>query len=204
MRGRYYWSLKRNRENIQIAIKFFDEAISLDPSYAAAYAGRADCYALTTNVLYGPIKTSEANPESDLRCAESDRNRFRYWPRPNTSMGMIHLRYDWDWQEAEKEFKLALELNPNYAPAHFWYSNLLVVTRRFDEALREAAAGKSQDPYSHVSAVNYARVSVYMRDALTKQRNRFNRYSLKIRTTFRRCTYSVWSRFNKAIMQVQL
>jgi tetratricopeptide (TPR) repeat protein len=162
MRGRYYWTLKRDRENIQIAIKFFDEAISLDPSYAAAYAGRAECYALTTNVLYGPIKTSEAIQKAtyDARKAlEID----PLLAEAHTSMGVIHLRYDWDWQEAEKEFKLALELNPNYAPAHFWYSNLLIATRRFDEALREAAAGKSLDPYSNVSAVNYARVLYYAR-----------------------------------------
>ena len=162
MRGRYYWSLKRDRENIQTAIKFFDQAISLDPSFAQAYAGRADCYVLMTNVQYGPMQTSEAIEKAGYDA----RKAIEIEPllaEAHTSMGTIYLRYNWDWQQAEKEFKLALDLNPDYAPAHFWYSNLLAVTGRFDEAIREAAASKSLDPYAPVSAMNYARTLYYAR-----------------------------------------
>jgi TolB-like protein/Tfp pilus assembly protein PilF len=162
MRGRYFWSLKRDRENIQTAIKFFDQAINLDPSFAQAYSGRADCYVLMTNVLYGPMQTSEAIEKASYDA----RKALEIEPllaEAHTSMGTIYLRYNWDWQQAEKEFKLALDLNPDYAPAHFWYSNLLAVTGRSDEAIREAAAGKSLDPYSQVSAMNYARTLYYAR-----------------------------------------
>ena len=55
MKGRVHWGLKRDRENIQAAIKYFKQAVDLDPSFAQAHTGLADCYVLMTNVAYGPI-----------------------------------------------------------------------------------------------------------------------------------------------------
>ena len=49
-----------------------------------------------------------------------------------TTLGWILVHYDFDWSGAEHEFKRALELNPNYAPAHQWYgpSYLTLFERR--------------------------------------------------------------------------
>jgi tetratricopeptide (TPR) repeat protein len=84
-------------------------------------------------------------------------------PEAHTSMGMIKLKYDWEWQEAERQFKLALELNPEYAPAHYGYASLLVVMGRFDEALQQSEVARSLDPYSPLSIMNYGRVLYYAR-----------------------------------------
>jgi len=43
--------------------------------------------------------------------------------------------YEWDWFCAEREYKLALELNPNYATAHHWYGEYLAIVGRFEEAI---------------------------------------------------------------------
>jgi serine/threonine-protein kinase len=56
--------------------------------------------------------------------------------------------YDWNWAGAEKEFQRAIELNPNYAAAHYHYSYLLSEQGRFDEAIREATEALSRDPMS--------------------------------------------------------
>jgi len=37
-------------------------------------------------------------------------------------MGMISFYYEWNWRQAENEFRRSIELNPNYALAHHWYS----------------------------------------------------------------------------------
>ena len=51
--------------------------------------------------------------------------------------------------EAEKEFKRAIALNPNYATAHHWFGNaLLVALGRFDEAIRENQRAVELDPLS--------------------------------------------------------
>jgi adenylate cyclase len=60
----------------------------------------------------------------------------------------VKLSYDWDFKGAEECFKRALELNPNHALAHSFYSNYLATQGRFDEAIREAKIGRSLDPLS--------------------------------------------------------
>lgn len=162
MRGRYFWSLKRDRENIQTAIGYFDQAISLDPSFAKAYAGRADCYVLMTSVLYGPLTTREAMNKASYDARQAI-DIDPSLAEAHTSMGSIKLRYDWDWQQAEKEFELAIELNPDYAPARYWYTNLLVVRGRFDEAVQQSEIARSLDPYSRLSEMNYGRALYYSR-----------------------------------------
>ncbi|MBV8857867.1 MAG: protein kinase [Acidobacteria bacterium] len=162
MLGRNVWSLKRNGENTQEAIRLFEQAVAADPTFARAYSGLADCYAMSDNILYGPIRTSEAM------------NKARYNARmalelddslaeAHTSMGLVRLRYDWDWAEAEREFKRAIELNPEYAQAHFWYTSVLAARGRFDEAIRESEAARALDPYSAFADQNYARALYYAR-----------------------------------------
>jgi TolB-like protein len=47
LQGRYYWN-QRNEEAERKALAYFQQAIAIDPDYAAAYAGIADCYAVLT------------------------------------------------------------------------------------------------------------------------------------------------------------
>jgi serine/threonine-protein kinase len=160
MHGRHYWSLKRDRNSIQAAIRFFDRAIELDPVFAKAYTGRADCYLLMSNVLYGPLSTKDAMDKAryDARQAlEIDPSL----PEAHTSMGSIRFKYDWQWQQAEEEFKRAIELDPEYAPAHYEYANLLAVLKRFDEAIKQSEIAKELDPYSPLADMNYGRALYY-------------------------------------------
>lgn len=162
MRGRRYWSLKRDRENIQAAIELFDRAIELDPAFAKAYTGLADSYVLMSNVAYGPMRTKEAMDKARWaarQALEIDESL----PEAHTSMGVIKFRYDWEWEQSEQLFRRAIVLDPEYAPAHYWYSNLLAVSGRFEEALRESETAKALDPYSPVSAMNYGRMLYYAR-----------------------------------------
>jgi tetratricopeptide (TPR) repeat protein len=78
-------------------------------------------------------------------------------PEAHTSLGVVSLRYDWDWQAAENSFKRAIELKPDYAPAHYWYSQLLLVTGKPKEAVAESEKAKKLDPFSGPSVMNYCR-----------------------------------------------
>src|SRR5262249_48718556 len=53
LKGRFFWN-KRNRDSFKSAIKYFEEAIGLEPNYAEAYAGLADTLALYTNAEHLP------------------------------------------------------------------------------------------------------------------------------------------------------
>jgi tetratricopeptide (TPR) repeat protein len=66
----------------------------------------------------------------------------------HASMGHILHNYDWDFDGAEREFKRGIELNPNYATAHHWYSHYLMQVGRTEESLQEAKLAKELDPLS--------------------------------------------------------
>lgn len=161
MRGRDLWSV-RNKENIQKAVEFFEQAVKLDPAFAEAYAGLADSYMLLNLVSYGSQPTSVVMDKARFNV-----NRALYINDTlcdaHTSLATIKMRYDWDWYEAEREFKLAIALNPDYAPARYGYSNFLAVMGRFDESIRESEAAKSLDPYSPLAVMNYGRALYFAR-----------------------------------------
>ncbi len=73
------------------------------------------------------------------------------------------MQYDWNWTEAEKAFKKAISLNPEFAPAHYWYSILLVVTRRSDEAMMESVKARDLDPFSPLTSMNLGRTLYFVR-----------------------------------------
>jgi tetratricopeptide (TPR) repeat protein len=77
-------------------------------------------------------------------------------------MAALMLHYDWTMVEmAEREFKRAIELNPNYGSARFWYSTcVLLTTQRYTEAKAEIDAAVRLDPLS--PAIRTAAASVYL------------------------------------------
>ena len=142
LKGRYYWN-KRSLEGIKKALAYFQEAIDKDPNYALAYAGMADAYSfgaldLPSNEFFPKAKAAATKAlEIDDTLAEA-----------HTALGWIEMRYDLDWSGAEKEFKRAIELNPNYATSHNWYSVELGLMGRFDEAIAEAKRAQELEPLS--------------------------------------------------------
>jgi serine/threonine-protein kinase len=161
-KGRDLWSFKRDRQKIQEAIKYFEKARDLDPAFAEAYAGLADCYALTTGTLYGPNSTKEAMEKATWnanKAIELDPTLAE----ARTSLGLVALMYQWDWEESERQFKQAIDLQPAYAPARFWYSNLLAAQKRFAESIHQGELAKSYDPYSRLADMNYGRALYYSR-----------------------------------------
>ena len=162
MRGRAEWAQRKNKDDVQRAIDYFELAVVKDPTYAKAYAGLADCYTLRNNVAYGTAGVREAMDKAGYNARKAVEAGDSL-PEAHTSLGLVKLRYEWDWAGAERELKRAIELNPDYAPAHYWYSNLLAAMRRFDESIKEAETAKSLDPYSPLSHMNYGRALYYAR-----------------------------------------
>jgi tetratricopeptide (TPR) repeat protein len=81
----------------------------------------------------------------------------------HTALGVIQLKYGWKWQEAEKEFVRAIQLNPDYSTAHFWYSQLLTVLGRMTEAVAESEKARDLDPSSPINNMNVGRAYYFAR-----------------------------------------
>jgi TolB-like protein/DNA-binding winged helix-turn-helix (wHTH) protein/Tfp pilus assembly protein PilF len=159
LKGRYYWN-KRTTQGFQQAIEYFQQAVAKDPSYARAYAGLADSYALLSGYSLAPQKAfmpkaraaAQRAVELDDRLAEA-----------HTSLALITENYDWDWQTAEKEYRRAIQLDSNYATAHHWYAEYLAFQGRFDEAFAESERARELDPLSLIIATDNGAILYFSR-----------------------------------------
>jgi len=144
LKGRFYWN-KRTPSDLQKAISLFEEAIAKDPNYAMAYTGVADSYALlTAYTTESPRQLMPKAKEAALKAIALDDNLAA----AHASLGQITAYYDYDFPTAEREYRRAIELNPNYAPAHQWLAEHLSAMRRNDEALDEIRRALELDPVS--------------------------------------------------------
>ncbi len=159
LKGQYFWN-KRTVEGFQEAISYFQQATAKDPSYARAYAGLADSYALIgTYSGTPPAEFASQARAAALRALRLDDSL----PEAHAALALIVQNHDYDWQTAEKEFKRAIELNPNYATAHHWYAEHLTWRGRFDEALRESERARQLDPLSLIIAADNGATLYYSR-----------------------------------------
>jgi len=159
LRGRFY-TYKRTPKDSQHAIVYFNQAITIDPNYALAFAGLADAYALLSS--YGGAPPVEAMPkarEAALKAVLLDNNLAE----AHAALGVILTEYDYDFAGAEREFKRAIELNPNYATAHHYYAELLSHLGRFEEAFAEYRRALEIDPLSLIINRHYGQSLFYAR-----------------------------------------
>lgn len=148
LKGRYFWN-KRNADSLNAALAYFHQAIEEDPSYAQAYSGLADTYALLGDWQYAVMTPREALPKAKaaaLKALELDKSLGE----AHTSLAFCLRSYDWDFDAAEREFQIAIELNPSYATAHHWYAWQLAIRHRYGEAIAEMNTALSLDPLSLV------------------------------------------------------
>ena len=144
LRGRYAWN-KRTQEGVAEGIRYFEEAIEVDPDYALAYTGLADSYALALDYRSVPVHEGFERAKFYARKAlELDEGLAE----AHASLAWSLFIYDWDWNGAAAQFRRSLELDPRYSTAHQWYAFLLASQGRFEEALIEAHTSQELDPGS--------------------------------------------------------
>ena len=141
LRGRFAWN-KRNQKGVSEGIRFFEQAIELDPGYALAYTGLADSYALALDYRSVPVHEGFERAKFYARKAlELDEGLAE----AHASLAWSLFIYDWDWAGAAAEFRRAIELDPRYATAHQWYGFLLSSQKRFEEAIIESHTAQELD-----------------------------------------------------------
>ena len=152
LQGRFLWN-QRTPDSLLKSINFFEQAKEKDTNYALAYIGLADSYQLLAE--YRVMPTNEAFSKARAaatKALEIDPNLAE----AHTSLAYTLAFYDWNWQEAEKQFKKAIELNPNYATARQWYSEMLLAVGRFDESYSQLRKAQELDPLSLIIQTDLA------------------------------------------------
>jgi TolB-like protein/Tfp pilus assembly protein PilF len=146
LKGRYHWN-RRSREGLPQGVKCFQAAIAEDPTYAAAYAGLADCLTgLHCYCLAGPADSGAQAKGPAIQALELQPGLGE----AHASVGWVKMWYDYDFIGAEREFERCIELNPRYATGHQWYAFYLSMMGRYEEAYAAIKRALRLDPLSIV------------------------------------------------------
>jgi serine/threonine protein kinase/TolB-like protein len=148
---------QRTGESIQKGLSYFQNAIELDPTFALAHVGVADCYTLIGGAGYGSFPRERAVDlakdaiNTALKIDETLAEAYN-------SLAYLKFRVEWDWEKAESNFKRAIELKPGYASAYEKYALYLAVLGRYDEALPLMYRASELDPLSASVSTGIGRI----------------------------------------------
>jgi TolB-like protein/Flp pilus assembly protein TadD len=147
----HHWN-QRRPEALGQAMEQATMAIELDPTFAPAHVVLADCLNLLGSIEVGVLPPKEAMPRA-RRAALGALAIDETLGAAHASLGHVRMTYDWDRKAAEASFLRAIELSPNYATAHHWYSLLLSLTGRSEASITEAELALTLDPLQPILGV---------------------------------------------------
>ena len=157
LKGRYFWN-KRNEEGFRNGIDYFKRAEEKDPTFALAFSGLADSYALLSDIgVARPVDEMPKAKAAAQKAVDADPTLAEAY----TSRAFVRLAYDWDWFGAQNDFQQALKLNPKYPTAHQWYASYLMQMGKFSLAKAEIEEAHKLDPLSPIISSNTGLYSYY-------------------------------------------
>jgi DNA-binding winged helix-turn-helix (wHTH) protein/TolB-like protein len=169
LKGRYYWE-KRTPDALQQARDHFNQAIARDPTFAQAYVGLADYWAVAPDFL--SVALSEALPNEKAAALKAIALDGDDAP---AHLALANAFFDnWEWENAEREYQRTLELDPKFSNAHHWYGLSLSFIGRHPQALVHLQRAVELDPlnlkYSANLGLGYLNARQYDRalDQLSK------------------------------------
>jgi TolB-like protein/DNA-binding winged helix-turn-helix (wHTH) protein/tetratricopeptide (TPR) repeat protein len=138
------WAVRqRTKEDMTSALELLRAAVSLQPDFALAWSALADAHLLSVGYLMQPIGHEAAQEALDTALAlDQD------LAQAHASLGLLYTSRDQDWSRAEVAFLRAIELEPSYVTAQQWYSEMLALTGRYEEAVDRARIAVDLDPLS--------------------------------------------------------
>jgi len=159
LQGRYHWRnfLAPGYERVR---ECFEQAVTLDPSYAPAYAGLSLYYSFAAaNGIFPPDAwpAGEANMEKALQLDPTLGEALN-------SLAAVNIYYKRDWTAAERAFKRGAELNPNFADIKHHYGVVLTLMGRNEEALAQMDRAMSLDPFFPGLNLHYGKSLFFMRE----------------------------------------
>jgi TolB-like protein/Flp pilus assembly protein TadD len=142
LQGGHFLSLGGSA-NLAKAMKYYEQALELDPEYAAAWSGIAS---VSMNQSYsGYVRSQEGFPlarQAATRAIELDKNLAAGW----INLANVLYHYDWKWAEAEEALRNARVLAPNDATSFTSSSTLSSALGHSDDAIGFARRAVEIDP----------------------------------------------------------
>jgi tetratricopeptide (TPR) repeat protein len=142
LQGRYFF-LRRTQADLERAIASYQQALALDPGYAAAWTGLAETWTRKADIGYVPTnegyRTAREAVERALALAPD-------LAEAHATLGWIRLTYDWDWSGADASYQTALTLEPGNATVVRGAASLASALGRFEEAMALDRRAVDLDP----------------------------------------------------------
>jgi tetratricopeptide (TPR) repeat protein len=156
---------QRSKEQVESAIKLYQEALSIDPRFARAWSGLAESYLVLANFGTGAetdSSFSKARQAATQALALDPSNA-----EAHSTLGFVLLQHDWRLAEAEQQIRLAIAGNPGSAANHLHLAVLLTDEGRFADAGNSLDHATEVDPdwpvihgtamYVHIMGRQYAK-----------------------------------------------
>jgi serine/threonine protein kinase/Tfp pilus assembly protein PilF len=161
LRGRYEFQ-RQSEGSVVAALKHFQHAAELEPTYARAFSGMADCYLALGGAfaVYSEEESARLARDAADRAIELDSSLAEAF----AARAMILFQFDWNFAAAEREFQRSIDLDPSLVAPHYLYADFLVSRARFDDAFQQLAAARAVDPLSPSVADNTAAAYYFRRE----------------------------------------
>jgi TolB-like protein/Tfp pilus assembly protein PilF len=159
LKGMFYW-YKVTQLDLEGAERYFELALEKEPNYARAYAGIA--WVWLARQQQGDVSPGEAAPKARAAVAKALELDSTLAEVHNV-LASLKMNSDWDWEGAESEFRRAIELNPNYPDPRAYYSHLLNILKRPEEADAQIKRALELDPLNGLFRAMYAMDLMYAR-----------------------------------------
>ncbi len=166
LRGRYFLN-RGTPGDTHAALEQFEQAVRLDPKFAAAHAAIADASHW--------LAMSGQSPPRDAykRAATAARDALRLAPDladAHAALGIVQLWSEWNPSTAAVSFGRAVALNPSDATAHHDLAWALVALQRFDEAVTHITRARELDPLSPRASNDIGWLYLHIRQPLEAAR----------------------------------
>jgi eukaryotic-like serine/threonine-protein kinase len=141
LQGRYSHA-RPTKENLEKAIAYYEKSVTLDASYAPAWAALSRAHSIQA-AAYGPL-------QEEISKARDAANRALILDpglaEAHAAIGEIKLDYDWDWAGADAAYQRALALERGNAEIVERAASLAATLNRFDDALFLSHRAVELDP----------------------------------------------------------
>jgi len=141
LKARFFYH-RFNETTLRKSIDFFQRVLLLEPGYARAYAGMADCWCRLADDWVAPDEAYPQAKATAMRALQSEPDLAE----AISSLGKVLAWYEWDFSGAELQLRRAVALAPNDAEAHWAFGSVLPAVGLLGEGIAEIRKALALNP----------------------------------------------------------
>jgi serine/threonine-protein kinase len=141
LKARFFYH-RFTESSLQKSLDFYQRVLLLEPGYARAYAGTADCWCRLADDWAAPDDAYPRAKAAATRALQLDPELAE----AIAAVGKVLGWYEWDFAGAEKQLRRAVTIGPNLAEAHWAFGSILPAVGLLGEAIAEIRKALTLDP----------------------------------------------------------